>query len=108
MGMWEKALEAAEVTLLRELVHSLKAAEAEEICRQGGAAIARYALAGADLLDVLCFLEIDGRRAVLWRGGEQVMEGELLDIAVHVEEHPHPDYRLELIGEAVASRRGSG
>lgn len=98
--LWKKILEAADEDLVRELVHSLKAEEAEAICGRGIAAVAAYALPRAEPPDLLAFLEMDARPAVLWRGDERVMEGELLEIAFHVEEHPDPGYRLELVGAA--------
>lgn len=81
---WERLFADASEELIREMIHSIKAAEAEELLEQGKALA--YVLERADLMDVLVYLGIDHLPATLCKDGKTVIEGDLLEIAAYLSE----------------------
>lgn len=81
---WGELLKTTPEPLLREMIHSIKAAEAEELLERGDALA--YVLERADLMDILVYLGKDHLPATLYKDGEIVLEGDLLAIAAYLSE----------------------
>jgi hypothetical protein len=81
---WERVFSNTPKELIREMIHSIKAAEAEELFEQGRALA--YVLERADLMDVLVYLGIDHLPATLCKNQKVVIEGDLLEIAAYLSE----------------------
>ena len=98
---WERLFVDAPEQLIREMIHSIKAAEAEELFEQGKALA--YVLERADLMDVLVYLGIDHLPATLCKDGKVVIEGDLLEIAAYLsEEEETSGYTVALSSREVA------
>lgn len=83
-GFWERLFTDTPEELIREMIHSIKIAEAEELLERGKALA--YVLERADLMDILVYLGKDHLPATLCKDGEIVIEGDLLEIAAYLDE----------------------
>jgi hypothetical protein len=83
-GFWDELCKDFPEELLREMVHGIKAGEAEELLERGEAL--QYVLERVDPLDILVFLDKDWLPATLHKDGEKLIEGDLLEIVAYLSE----------------------
>jgi hypothetical protein len=84
LSFWQRFLADTNGDLIKEMIYGIKAAEAQQLYEEGAAL--RYILEQAGPLDVLGYLEKDADHAVLYRNGQPCLEGDLIEIALFLEE----------------------